>query len=100
MQDSSLPALGQGAAVVLGFARDLEMRGGRSPTRTCWPAHQAAYAWRCFLPGSGGVHTAANTMLGRLEQANAGLKAIREAVAPAVPGPAKSTDTDSAAQEH
>jgi hypothetical protein len=33
-----------GAAVVLGFARDLDMRGGRSLTRTCWPAHEARRA--------------------------------------------------------
>jgi hypothetical protein len=43
--------------------------------------------------------TAANTMLGRLEHTNAELNAIRGAVAPGVPGPAKGTDTDSAAQE-
>jgi low affinity Fe/Cu permease len=46
------------------------------------------------------LQTAANTMLGGLEQVNAELKAIREAVAPAVPDPAKGTETDSAAQEH
>jgi hypothetical protein len=46
------------------------------------------------------LQTAANTMLGGLEQVNAELKAIREAVTPAVPDPAKGTETDSAAQEH
>jgi low affinity Fe/Cu permease len=46
------------------------------------------------------LQTAANTMLGGLETMNAGLNAIREAVAPGVPTPAKGTDTDSAAQEH
>ena len=46
------------------------------------------------------LQTAATTMLGGLEQVNAELKAIREAVAPSVPGPAKGTGTDSAAQEH
>jgi low affinity Fe/Cu permease len=46
------------------------------------------------------LQTAANTMLGRLEQVNAELNVIREAVAPGVPTPAKGTDTDSAAQEH
>lgn len=29
--------------MALMFARDLERRGGRSQTRTCWPAHEA---WR------------------------------------------------------
>lgn len=46
------------------------------------------------------LQTAANTMLGRLEQVNAELSAIREAVAPGVPDLAKGTDTGSAAQEH
>ena len=46
------------------------------------------------------LQTAANTMLARLEQVNAELSAIREAVAPGVPDPAKGTDTGSAAQEH
>jgi low affinity Fe/Cu permease len=46
------------------------------------------------------VQTAANTMLGRLETMNAELNAIREAVAPGVPNPAKGTDSGSAAQEH
>jgi low affinity Fe/Cu permease len=42
------------------------------------------------------LQTAANTILGRLESVNAELNAIREAVAPGVPGPAKGTDTDNA----
>ncbi len=46
------------------------------------------------------LQTAANTMLARLEQVNAELSAIREAVAPGVPDLAKGTDTGSAAQEH
>jgi uncharacterized membrane protein len=45
------------------------------------------------------LQTAANAMLGRPEQMNAELNAIREAVAPGVPDPAKGTDTDGAAQE-
>ena len=46
------------------------------------------------------LQTAANTMLGRLEQASAELNVIREAVAPGVPNPAKGPDTDGAAQGH
>ena len=46
------------------------------------------------------LQTAANTMLGRPEQMNAELNAIREAVAPGVADPVKGTDTDGAAQEH
>jgi low affinity Fe/Cu permease len=45
------------------------------------------------------LKTATETILGRLEHVNADLNAIREAVAPGVPGPAQGTDTDSAAQE-
>jgi low affinity Fe/Cu permease len=45
------------------------------------------------------LQTAANTMLGRLEHVSAELNAIREAIAPGVPHPAKGTDTDSSAQE-
>jgi hypothetical protein len=44
------------------------------------------------------LQTAPNTMLDRLEQVNAELNAIREAVAPGIPSPAKDTDPDSAAQ--
>lgn len=43
------------------------------------------------------LQTAANTMLSRLEGMNAELNAIREAVAPGVPHPAKGTGTDSTA---
>jgi len=46
------------------------------------------------------LRTATTTMLDRLEHVNAELNAIREAVAPGVPDPAKGTDTDTAAQEH
>ncbi len=44
------------------------------------------------------LQTAASTMLGRLEQMNAELNAIREAVAPGVPNPAKDTDSAAGAQ--
>ena len=44
------------------------------------------------------LQTAANTILGRLDQVNAELNAIREAVAAGVRNPAKGTDTDTAAQ--
>jgi low affinity Fe/Cu permease len=43
------------------------------------------------------LQTAANTMLSRLEDMNAEMNAIREAVAPGVPHPAKGTGTDSTA---
>ena len=43
------------------------------------------------------LQTAASTMLSRLEDMNAELNAIREAVAPGVPHPAKGTGTDSTA---
>ena len=46
------------------------------------------------------LQTADSTILDRLEHATAELNAIREAVAPGVPNPAKGTDTDTAAQEH
>ena len=46
------------------------------------------------------LQTAANRMLGGLETVNAELTAIREAVAPGVPDPAKDIDTDSATREH
>jgi low affinity Fe/Cu permease len=46
------------------------------------------------------LQTATDTILGRLEQVNAELNAIREAVAPGVPNPAEGTGTDSTAQEH
>jgi low affinity Fe/Cu permease len=45
------------------------------------------------------LQTADNAILDRLDQVNAELNAIREAVAPGVPNPAKSADTDNAAQE-
>jgi low affinity Fe/Cu permease len=43
------------------------------------------------------LQTGSDTILSRLEQMTAELNAIREAVAPGVPNPAKSTDTDSTA---
>jgi low affinity Fe/Cu permease len=43
------------------------------------------------------LQTGSDTILSRLEQVTAELNAIREAVAPGVPNPAKSTDTDSTA---
>jgi low affinity Fe/Cu permease len=43
------------------------------------------------------LQTGSDTILSRLEQLTAELNAIREAVAPGVPNPAKSTDTDSTA---
>jgi hypothetical protein len=46
------------------------------------------------------LQTAANTMPGRLEHMSAELNAVREAVAPGVPNPAKGTETDGAPQEH
>jgi low affinity Fe/Cu permease len=46
------------------------------------------------------LQTAASTILGRLEQVNTELNAIREAVAAGVPDPAKGSDTDTAAQGH
>jgi hypothetical protein len=46
------------------------------------------------------MQTASDTILSRLEQVSAELNAIREAVAPGVPNPAKGTDTDGTAQEH
>jgi low affinity Fe/Cu permease len=46
------------------------------------------------------LQTSAISMLGGLEHVNAELNVIRAAVAPGVPNPAKSTETDSAAQEH
>lgn len=45
------------------------------------------------------LQTAANTMLSRLEDMNAELNAIRAAVAPGVPHPAKGTGTDSTAPD-
>lgn len=45
------------------------------------------------------LQTAANRMLGGLETVNAELNAIREAVAPGVPDPAKGTDADSTTRE-
>ena len=45
------------------------------------------------------LQTAASTMLSRLEDMNAELNAIREAVAPGVPQPAKGTGTDSTAPD-
>jgi low affinity Fe/Cu permease len=44
------------------------------------------------------LQTAVNTMLDRLKQMSAELNAIREAVAPGVPNPAKGADPDNAAQ--
>ena len=46
------------------------------------------------------LQTASDTILSRLEQLGAELNAIREAVAPGVPNPAKGTDTDGTVQEH